>query len=149
MEKGGGCTNACICMGSPEHIVSLSCRTDRWMFMKLGRDEVFMARHMRWGFLAKSTKGWIQGGAKIGQWGAPSPKDFFLRLEYISNKPNAYQWSKSIREYVLLFRAELIPSWTYQIHIRIPASQHNMILHVLDCPMCPWLSLWLHCTVLV
>ena len=36
-----------ICMGSPEHIVSLSYRTDRWVFMKLGKDEVLMALHMR------------------------------------------------------------------------------------------------------
>ena len=29
-----------------EHIASLYYRTAEWMFMKLGRDEVLMARHM-------------------------------------------------------------------------------------------------------
>ena len=31
----------------------------------------------------------IQGGAKIGQWGVPSPKDCFFRLEDYSDKTNA------------------------------------------------------------
>ena len=29
-----------------EHLASLDYRTAKWMFMKLGRDEVFMAWHM-------------------------------------------------------------------------------------------------------
>ena len=33
-----------------------------------------------------STQGRIQGGAKIGQWGFPSQKDFFFRFEGYSNK---------------------------------------------------------------
>ena len=39
---GGGCTNACIYMGT--HIVSLYYRTTCRMFMKVGRDEVLIAR---------------------------------------------------------------------------------------------------------
>ena len=54
-------------------------------------------------FSAIFAQGWIQGGAKIGQWGVPSPKDFFVRLEGCSNKPNVWQWSKSIWEEALLF----------------------------------------------
>ena len=53
------------------------------------RDEVFMALSLCLGFLANSAQGWIQGGAKLGQWGVPSPKDFYLRFEGYSNKPNA------------------------------------------------------------
>ena len=45
-----------------EHIVSLCYRTARWMFTKLGRDEVLMAPHL-W----LDAQGWIQGVAKIGQ----------------------------------------------------------------------------------
>ena len=59
------------------------------MLTKLGRDEVIMALHMRLGFPARSAKRWIQGSGKIGQWGAPCPKDFFIRLECNSNKLNA------------------------------------------------------------
>ena len=47
-----------------------------------------MAPHMRLGFSARSAEGWIQGEAKIGQWGTHYQKDFF-RLEFNSNKPNA------------------------------------------------------------
>ena len=50
-----------------EHIASLFYRTDLWMFTKLDREEVLMTLHMCLGFLARSTQGWIQGGAKIGQ----------------------------------------------------------------------------------
>ena len=39
------------------------------MFMKLGRDEVLMAPQMHKGVLARSTQGWIQGRAKIGDRG--------------------------------------------------------------------------------
>ena len=39
------------------------------MFMKLGRDEVFIAPHMYWGVSARSAQGRIQGGAKIGHGG--------------------------------------------------------------------------------
>ena len=41
-----------------EHIVSLFYRTAQWMFTKLGRDEVLMARHMHKNDLAQ---GRIQG----------------------------------------------------------------------------------------
>ena len=39
-----------------EHIVSLYYRTAEWMFTKLGRDEVLMARHMHkhvWPYLPR------------------------------------------------------------------------------------------------
>ena len=61
-----------------EHKVSLFYKTDEWMFTKLGREKVCMALHMRLGLSARSAKGWIQGGANLGQWGAPSPKDFLF-----------------------------------------------------------------------
>ena len=47
-----------------EHIASLYYRTASWMFTKLGRDEVLMARHMHKDVLAISAQGWIQGEAK-------------------------------------------------------------------------------------
>ena len=60
---------------------------------KLDRDEVLIITHLFIGFSAKSTQGRIQGGGgnlpKIGQWGVPSPKDFFFRSECNSNKSNA------------------------------------------------------------
>ena len=47
-----------------EHIVSLSYRTAKWMFRKLGRDEVLMAQHMHKDVLVISAYGRIQGEAK-------------------------------------------------------------------------------------
>ena len=47
-----------------EHIASLYYRTAERMFMKLGRDEVLMARHMRKDVLTISAQGRIQGEAK-------------------------------------------------------------------------------------
>ena len=81
-RKGGGVA----LMHVLENIVCLSYRTARWMFMKLGRDEVLMVPHLCSGFSANSAKGWIQGGAKLGQWGIPSPKVFFFKLEGYSDK---------------------------------------------------------------
>ena len=52
-----------------EHIVSLSYRTDRWIFTKLGRDEVLMVPYKCCCFSARSVQGRIQGGAKIGHGG--------------------------------------------------------------------------------
>ena len=46
-----------------EHIASLYYRTASWMFTKLGRDEVLMARHMHKDVLAISAQGRIQGEA--------------------------------------------------------------------------------------
>ena len=40
------------------------------MFTKLGRDEILMAPHLWLDFSANPAQGWIQGGAKIGQWGS-------------------------------------------------------------------------------
>ena len=98
-EGGGGCTFACIFIGT--HIVSLSYRTTWRMFTNLDRDEVLMDPHPCIGFSAKSTQGRIQGGAKIGHRGVPSPKDFFFKLEGYINKPNTWQWFKSTWEEAL------------------------------------------------
>ena len=105
MKKEGGCNNACTYIGT--HIVSLYYRTTWWMFIKLWRDEVLMARTCVQAFYqirpgvdprqgkkeskrasktkgftwnaailvvvsARYSKGWIQGGAKIGR-GRASP----------------------------------------------------------------------------
>ena len=86
MKEGGG---ALMHVYVLEHIVSLCFRTAWWMYTKLGRDEVLMAPHLRLDFSAQPTQGWIQGGAKIGQWGVPCPKDCFFRLEGYSDKANA------------------------------------------------------------
>ena len=47
-----------------EHLASLYYRTAQWMFTKLGRDEVLMARHMHKDVLAIFAQGQIQGEAK-------------------------------------------------------------------------------------
>ena len=59
------------------------------MFTKLDRDEVLIITHLFIGFSANSTQGGGGNLPKIGQWGVPSPKDFFFRSECTSNKPNA------------------------------------------------------------
>ena len=51
------------------HIVSLSYRTDLWIFTKLGRDGVLMVPYKRCRFSARSAWGRIQGEAKIGHGG--------------------------------------------------------------------------------
>ena len=48
-------------------------------------------------------QGRIQGGAKIGHWMSPSSKNFVFRPEGYSDKQNAYQWSRSMWDEVLLF----------------------------------------------
>ena len=60
-EKAGG---ALMHVYVWEHIASLYYRTASWMFTKLGRDEVLMARHMHKDVLAISAQGRIQGEAK-------------------------------------------------------------------------------------
>ena len=90
-----------------EHIVSLSYRTDWWMLTKLGRDEVDMALRMPLGFSARSAQRWIKGGGgpkKIGQWGAPSLKDFFFRSECNSKKTNASLYPELKYRECLMFR---------------------------------------------
>ena len=47
-------------------------------------------------FSARSTQGWIQDGAKIGHRGSPSSRNFFFRHEDYSDKPNAWQWPRSM-----------------------------------------------------
>ena len=71
--------------------------------MKLGRDEVLMVPYKCCCFSARSVQWRIQGGAKIGHWGSPSSTNFFFRLEGYSNKPNEWQWSRSIWDEVLFF----------------------------------------------
>ena len=60
-EKGGG---ALMHVYVWKHIVSLYYRSAKWMFTKLGREEVLMAWHMHRDVLAKSAQGRIQGEAK-------------------------------------------------------------------------------------
>ena len=98
-EGGGSLMHVYIYMGTH----SLSYRTYWWMLTKLGRDEVIMAMHMRLGFSARPARRWIQGCAKISQWGAPSPKDFFFRSECNSNKPNASLYPELKYCHCLLF----------------------------------------------
>ena len=52
-----------------EHIVRLSYRTDLRIFTKLGRDEVLMVPYKCCCFSARSVKGRIQGGTKVGHGG--------------------------------------------------------------------------------
>ena len=87
---GGGVTllDVLVHINVLEHIVCLCFRTAWWLFMKLGRDEVLMAPHFLLDFFANPAQRWIQGGAKIGQWGVRSP-DCFFRLEGYSYKANA------------------------------------------------------------
>ena len=66
-EKGGG--GALMHVYVWEHITSLYYRTAKWMFMKLGRDEVLMVPYKCCCFSARSVQGRIQGGAKIGHGG--------------------------------------------------------------------------------
>ena len=60
-----------------ENIASLYYRTAQWMFTKLGRDEVLMARHMHKDVFAIFAQGWIQGEAKYVTGVSPSSKNFF------------------------------------------------------------------------
>ena len=74
--------------------------------MKLGRDEMLMARHMHKDVLAIFAQGADPGRGKIGHQGGggfPSSKNFFFRPEDYSNKPNSEQWSRSMCYEVLLF----------------------------------------------
>ena len=65
MKRGGGVAlNMLKQVYVWEHIASLYYRTAQWMFTKLGRDEVFMARHMQKDVLAIFAQGRIQGEEK-------------------------------------------------------------------------------------
>ena len=64
MKGGGGGGRALMHVYVWEHIASLYYRTAKWMFMKLGRDEVLMARHMQKDVLAIFAQGRIQSEAK-------------------------------------------------------------------------------------
>ena len=61
MKRGGGALKHVYVW---EHIASLYYRTAYWMFTKLGRDEVLMARHMHKDVLAIFAQGQIQCEAK-------------------------------------------------------------------------------------
>ena len=66
-RKGGGV--ALMHVYVLEHIVSLTYRTDRWIFTKLGRAEVLMVPYKCCCFSARSVQGQILDGAKIGHGG--------------------------------------------------------------------------------
>ena len=83
--EGEGKGGLHLCIYIYRNTVSLFYRTASWIFTKLRRDEVHMAPHMCKSFSAKSIRGRIQGRARIGQWGAPSRKDFFVGVESYSN----------------------------------------------------------------
>ena len=85
------------------HIFNFSSRTAWWILMKLGIHEVLMVPYKCCCFSARSSQGRIQGGAKIGHGGSPSSRNFFFRPEGYSDKPNAWQWPRSMWEEVLLF----------------------------------------------
>ena len=70
------------------HIFIFFSRTAWWILMKLGRDEVLMVPYKCCCFSARSAQGRIQGGAKIGQRGSPSSRNFFFSPEGYSDKPN-------------------------------------------------------------
>ena len=70
------------------HIFNFFSRTDWWILMKLGRDEVLMVPYKCCCFSARSAQ--IQGGAKNVKW-SPSWKKSFCRPEGYSSKPNAEQ----------------------------------------------------------
>ena len=61
-----------------EHI-SLSYRTNQWIFTKLGRVEVLMVPYKSCSFAARFAQGWIQGGAKIGHGGVPFFNELLLQ----------------------------------------------------------------------
>ena len=60
MNKGGALMHVYVW----EHIASLYYRTAYWIFTKLGRDQVLLARHMHKDVLAIFAQGRIQGEAK-------------------------------------------------------------------------------------
>ena len=75
-EERGGCALMHVYVW--EHIVSLSYRTNWWIFMKIGRDEVLIVPYMFCCFSARSVQERIHGGAKIGHRGGGVP--FFNEL---------------------------------------------------------------------
>ena len=86
LGEKGGCTNACICMGTHSQPLLQSRLMDVyetwWGWSARGTLQVLL-------FSARSVQGRIQGGAKIGHGGSPSSTNFFFRPEGYSNKPNA------------------------------------------------------------
>ena len=54
-------------------------------------------------FFGQRRQGVDPGRGQNRSRGSPSSKNFFFRPESYSNKPNAYQWSRSIWKEVLLF----------------------------------------------
>ena len=86
-KRGGGCTNACICMGThsqPFTTEPLNGCLRNFVGMKCSLSLTSVVV-----FSARSVQGRIQGGAKSRSWGSPSSTNFFFRLEGYSDKPNA------------------------------------------------------------
>ena len=82
VKKGGALVHVYVW----EHIVSPNYRITYWIFTKLDRDKVLMTPHICIDYWGKSTKGRIHGRAILCQWGVPSSKNFFFRLEEYSNE---------------------------------------------------------------
>ena len=67
-----------------EHMISLYYRTARWIFTKLGNDEVFMAVHIGKGVSAISTQGRIKARLRGGPFLQKTSSSHWK-----ANKPNA------------------------------------------------------------
>ena len=146
MKEGGGCTNACIYMGT--HIVSLYYRTTWWMFMELCRDEVLMA-HTCLGFL--SDPPW--GGSKAGQEGfKDSFKDKWLYLECCHSGSGfglIFQgvdpgWGKICRGRASLTKSSFRPN--VHSNILMHCRKH---MHLFESCHSGCLFIWLNCLLLV
>ena len=100
MKEKGGCTNACICIGTHNQPFLQNHLMDVY---ETCRDEVLIITHLFIGFSANSTQGRIRGGGgnlpKIGQWGVPSPKDFFFSLSF---RTTWWMFTKLDRDEVLI-----------------------------------------------
>ena len=83
-EKRGGGALMHVCMGTH----SQPLLQNRWMFTKLGKDEVLMAQHMHkdvWPYLPRADA----GRGKNRSRGIPFFKNLFFRPEGYTNKPNS------------------------------------------------------------
>ena len=82
MGGGGGCTYACICMGTHSQPLLQNRLMDALI-------RNFVGMKCSWSLTSVVVQGRIQGGAKIGHWGSPSSMNFCFRPEGYSNKTNA------------------------------------------------------------
>ena len=98
-----------------EHIFSLFSRTAWWILMKLSMDKVLMVPYKSCCFSARSAKGQIQGGAKVGGERYLALRNFFFRPDDHNGKPNRQKWPKSMWEEVLLslvpFRSQIFDTF--------------------------------------